>query len=249
MDGGDNHRATWKEWPRGSLLEEPYFDDEAYNEYADIARQCTKAAKDAQCRGVQAEARTMIPKMRDLLALATKSEVDFREATKDTSNVLAKWSNDNVADTRAFIPDLEFCHDCYAALKIFSCAQEEAKHIPIKYIEMFGDDDGIGMYNHLLEIIGEQDKTCLPFVKVCLRAWLDKISEDESSDIWADVSSLSFDKWKADAMINEQTGRHNDKTSYEMMIAMFGRQYHHYESKVQLLLLLFLLKKTAPKVC
>ena len=100
----------------------------------------------------------MIPKMRKLMSPATKSEVDFCEAAKDASNILSKWSNDDVAGTRAFIPHLQFRDDCYAALKIFACAQEEAKQIPIEYIKIVGEDDGIGMYNQLLDIIGEQDK-------------------------------------------------------------------------------------------
>ena len=230
-DGGGVDRATRKARPSGSLLEEPPFDYDAYDEYADIIRQCTQASNDTQCRGVKEEARTMIPKMRKLLAPQAKSEVDFREATKDASNILAKWSNDDVAGTRAFIPDLQFRDNCYAALKIFACAQEEAKQIPIEYIEMFGDGDGIGMYNQLLEIIGEQDKTCLPLVNMCLRAWLDKLLEDESGDIWADLSPLSFDKWKADAITNGHTCKHNGKTSYDMMIAVFGQQSHSSDSK------------------
>ena len=52
-------------------------------------------------------------------------------------------------------------------MKIFTCAQEKTKQIPIAYIEMFGYDDGIVMHNQLLKIIGEQDKTCLPLMNMC----------------------------------------------------------------------------------
>ena len=97
----------------------------------------------------------MIPKIRKLLSPAAKSEVDFCEATKDASNILSKLWNDHVAGTRAFIPNLPFFHDYYAALKIFVCAQEEVKQILIEYIKMFGEDDGIGMYNQLLDIVWE----------------------------------------------------------------------------------------------
>ena len=100
----------------------------------------------------------MIPKMRKLLSPAAKSEVDFREAAKDASNILSKLSNDDVTCTRVFIPGLQFRDNCYAALKIFARAQEEAKQIPIEHIKMIGEDDGIGMYDQLLDIIGEQDK-------------------------------------------------------------------------------------------
>ena len=82
----------------------------------------------------------MIPKRLGLLASVATSEVDFREATKDASNILVKWLHEDYACTRAFIFDLQFRDDCSAALKIFSCAQEKAKQIPIEYIEMFGKD-------------------------------------------------------------------------------------------------------------
>ena len=163
-DGGGVHRATRKGRPSGSLLEEPPLDYGVYDECADIVRQCTQASKDTQCRGAEEEARTIIPKTRKLLSPAAKSEVDFCEATKDANNILSKWSNDDVAGTRSFTPNLPFRYDCYAALKVFACAQDEAKQIPIEYIDMFGEDDGIGMYNQLLDIIGEQDKICLPLV-------------------------------------------------------------------------------------
>ena len=55
--------------------------------------------------------------------------------------------------------------------------------------------------------------------------------EDETDDLWADLSSLSFDKWKADAMINGKTCKHNGKRSYEMMMAIFGQRSHHHGSK------------------
>ena len=110
-----------------------------------------------------------------------KSEVNYDEATKDGSNILAKWQSGEAAGMRAFIPDIEYRDDCYVALKIFSCAEEEAKLITMEYVEMFGKDDGIGMYNQLVEIIGEQEKKCLPLVNMCLRAWLDRISDDKPS--------------------------------------------------------------------
>ena len=98
----------------------------------------------------------MIPKMRKLMSPATKSEVDFCEAAKDASNILSKYLNDDFTCTRAFILDLQLHDNCYAALKIFTRAQEE--QIPIEHIKMFGEDGGIGMYDQLFDIIGEQDK-------------------------------------------------------------------------------------------
>ena len=92
----------------------------------------------------------------------------------------------------------------------------------MEYINMFGEDDGIGMYNQLVEIIGEQEKKCLPLVNMCLCAWLDRLSEVEDGNIWADLSPLSFDTWKADEMKNALARKHSGRTSYEMMMAVFG---------------------------
>ena len=89
-DGDGVHRATRKARPSGSLLEEPPFDYDVYDEYADIVRQYTQASKDTQCRGADEEACTIIPKMRKLLSPAAKSKVDFCEATKEASNVFIR---------------------------------------------------------------------------------------------------------------------------------------------------------------
>ena len=89
--------------------------------------------------------------MRGLLDPAVKGEVDYAEATKDESNILAQWMIGDTAGTRAFIPDLKDRDECYAAaFQIYSCADEEAKQIPQEYIEYFREDDGIGIYNELV---------------------------------------------------------------------------------------------------
>ena len=156
--------------PKGGLEEEQSFDPATFDEYCKIVRQCTDVVAYSLSRDVMTESRSMIPKMRGLLHPSVKSEVDYAEVTKDTSNILAKWLDGNAAGTSAFVPDIEFREQCYAALKIFSCAGEEAKQIPLEYIDMFEEDDGIGMYNQLVEIIGEQEKKCLPLVNICLCA-------------------------------------------------------------------------------
>jgi len=213
--------AARKARPKASL-KEAKFNQEAFDEYSDLVLKCTNAAAKSSSADVKLESRSMIPKMRGLLDPSVKDEVDYAEATKDTNNILAQWEQDKAAGTRAFIPDLQFRDECYAALKIFSCAEEESKLIPMEYIEMFGEDDGIGMYNQLVEIIGEQDKKCLPLINMCLRAWMNRLSEDEDGNIWADLSPLSFDKWKEEEMKKARARKHRGKTSYEMMMAVFG---------------------------
>ena len=96
-----------------------------------------------------------------------RSKVDYSKATKDGGNIPTKWLNGSAAGDRAFIPNIKFRDDCYAALKIFLCAQEEATQISVEYMEIFGKDDGIGMYNQLIKIIEEQDKKCLLLITTC----------------------------------------------------------------------------------
>ena len=100
---------------------------------------------------------------------------------------------------RAFIPDLKDRDECYADLEIYSCAGKEAKQIPQEYIEYYGEDDSIRIYNELIGMIGEREKKCLPFVNMCLRAWMEMLSND--LDLWADLSPLDYDKWLAEEIV------------------------------------------------
>ena len=81
----------------------------------------------------------MLSEMKGLMHPLVKYEVDFVDATKDVSYLLSWWTNNKPASTRVFIPDLKDCDECYSALKIFLCACEEAKQIPIEYIKHFGE--------------------------------------------------------------------------------------------------------------
>ena len=56
-------------------------------------------------------------------------------------------------------------NECYAALKIFSCAAEEAKQIPEEFCQCCGEE-GIYIYNELVQMIGEREKNCLPYVNM-----------------------------------------------------------------------------------
>jgi len=76
--------------------------------------------------------------MRGLLDPAVKGEVDYAEASKDGSNILAQSMIGNTFGTRTFIPDLKDRDECYAVLQIYSCAGEDAKQILQEYIEYFG---------------------------------------------------------------------------------------------------------------
>jgi len=203
-----------------NLKEGTAFEEKPFEEYCSLVRQCQDAALESTSADVRLEARSMLPKLRGLLDPSIKYEVDYHEATKDGCNVLSCWRNGDAAGRRAFIPDTRTRDECYAALKIFSCAEEEAKRIPSEYVEMFGEDDGIYIYNALIGMIGEQDKKCLPLVNLCLRTWMDKLSED--MELWADLSPLDFRTWKDNEMKQARARGYHGKTSYEMMMAIFG---------------------------
>ena len=150
----------------------------------------------------------MVPKMRGLLAPSAKYEVDFDEARQECTNILTAWTNGNAAGTRAFIPDIEYRDECMAALAIYSCAEEEARQIPIEYVDHFGEC-GTWIYNTLRDNIGEREKNCLPFINLCLRVWMQMLIEE--TDIFADWSPLDFDKLlSAKSKAEGQRG----KTSY-----------------------------------
>ena len=208
--------------PKSTLQEPQTFNSDDFDEYCDLVRQCTTVAKQSKSTHVKAEAPSMLSKMRRLLHPSVKYEVDFAEATQDSSNIYRYWIKGEAAGTAAFIPDIGDRDACYSALKIFSCAADEAKLIPQEYVEMFGEDDGIGIYNGLIELIGEREKQCLPLINMCLRAWMDKLSVD--MDLWADLSPLDFDKWLADAMTTANIRGYRGKSSYEMMMAIFGEE-------------------------
>ena len=206
---------------KSNLDESLSFDSEAFDEYVQLVVRCSNRAKASKSADVRLEFTTMIPKMQKLTNLQVKEEVDYVEANRDVSNILTRWMNGDAAGTRAFIPDLKHRDDCYAALKIFSCAEEESKKIRLEYLSLFGRDEGVDIYNKLLDVIGEQDKGCLPLVNRCLRVYIDKLTED--MDLWDDLSPLSFDKWKADELQKERKNRPG-KTSYELMMSVFGNE-------------------------
>ena len=87
---------------------------------------------------VVTEGPSMISKMRGLLTPSIKCEVDYEEASKNVCNVLIHWQKGETVGKRAFIPDVKDCDDCYAILKIFSHATEEAKLITGKLCKKIG---------------------------------------------------------------------------------------------------------------
>ena len=193
--------------------------EDAFEEYLSLVNDCTKVAKSTTSADVMAESPSMIKKIRGLLHQSVKPEVDYEEATKDVANVLFMWKMNAAAGKRAFIPDIEDRDLCYNAVKIFSLNAQEALLIPDEFCQEFGDV-GIDIYNDLIEIIGEQDKNCLPFVNMCLRTWLNHLIVD--TDLLGDMSPFNFDKWVKEKMVLPVVHNHYAKTSYELMLAVFG---------------------------
>ena len=91
-------------------MEDEPFDQEAFEEYLNLVLQCTKVSADSTSDDVKTEAPSMIRKMRGLIHPAIKHEVDFAEATKDGSNILAHWAKGDAAGRAAFIQCCPFLH-------------------------------------------------------------------------------------------------------------------------------------------
>ena len=102
----------------------------------------------------------------------------------------------------------------------FSHAASEAKLVLEEFQKEFGENTGIGLYNELHELIGERDKNCLPFVNMCLRTWLVRLRDNP--DVYADKYVFEFDQWVTEKMTQPVTHQHGEKTSYELMVAVFG---------------------------
>ena len=154
------------------------FNQDEYDDYAKLVVACDKVAKTTYLSDVKTEAPTMLKKMRGLLHPKIKSEVDYKEAAKDVSNILSMLRMKTAAGKRAFIPDTEDCDLCYNAVKILCHATVEAGLIPDESCKEFGEKTGSHVYNELHEIIGERDKNCLPFVNMCLCTWLEPLHDD-----------------------------------------------------------------------
>ena len=69
------------------------------------------------------------------------------------------------------------------------------------------------MYNLLIQNIGERDKKCLSLFNICLRIWMDRLSEDLYGSLWSDISPLDFDKWLDDATKKKINTHYQSKTS------------------------------------
>ena len=203
----------------GDLTEAPISDDAEHDEYLRVVSLCTEAANSSSSLDVLAEAKSMIPKMRKLLDPKLRDEVDFSEATKDCSNIHRKWLNNQAAGRRAFIPDDNDRDECYSALRIYSCALEESKLIPLEYEDMWGEE-GYWIYKTMLDNIGERDKRSLPFVNMCLRSWMRRLAED--GNLWPEMDSLDYDVWLAKEVRSRGKDHQAGKTSFQLMMAAFG---------------------------
>ena len=174
----------------GNLSESPFSSDADFDEYLGQVLACQKIADESRSPNVLDESKSMITKMRGLLTPQLRDEVDYKEATKDCSNIAVMWLKNEAAGTRAFIPDVNDRDQCYAALKIYSCALEESNLIPTEFVEVWGED-GYWVYKTMLDNIGSRERASLPFVNMCLRSWMLRLLED--GELWPNLDTLDYD--------------------------------------------------------
>ena len=124
----------------GNLSESPFSNDADFDEYLVQVLACQNIVEESRSPDALDESKSMLTKMRGLLTPQLRDEVDCKVATKDYSNIAFMWLTNEAAGTRAFIPDVNDRHQCYAALKIYSCALEESNIIPIEFAEVWGKD-------------------------------------------------------------------------------------------------------------
>ena len=153
----------------GNLSESPFSNDADFDEYLGQVLACQKIADKSRSPNVLDESKIMLTKMRGLLTLQLRDEVDYKEAKKDCRNITVMWLKNEAAGTRAFIPDVNDRDQCYTALKIYLCALEESNLIPTEFMEVRGED-GYWVYTTMLDNIGSRESASLPFVNMCLRS-------------------------------------------------------------------------------
>ena len=109
----------------------------------------------------------MLIKMRGLLASQSRNEVDYKEATKDCSNIAVMWLKNEAAGIRAFIPDINDRDQCYATLKIYSCALKESNIIPTEFVEVWGEDS-YWVYKNMLDNIRSREREPVYHLLTCV---------------------------------------------------------------------------------
>ena len=62
----------------------------------------------------------------------------------------------------------------------------------------------------------------MPFVNMCLRTWIKKLEDDESGNLWANLSTLSFGDWLAEELKSRSGRRYDGKSSYDLLMRTFG---------------------------
>ena len=161
----------------------------------------------------------MLNKIRGLLTPQLRNKVDYKEATKDCNNIAVMWLKNEAAGTRAFTPDVNDRDECYASLKIYSCALEESKIIQTKFVEVWREN-GYWVYKTMLDNIGSRERASLLFVDMCHRSWMLRLSED--GDLWSNLDTLYYDDWLAKEMVKPGDGCRPGMTSFQLMMATFG---------------------------
>ena len=62
----------------------------------------------------------------------------------------------------------------------------------------------------------------LPFINMCLRAWMTRLAEDVN--LWPTLDVLDFEVWIIDEMKKPKNEMQIGKTSYDLMVSIFGEE-------------------------
>ena len=72
----------------------------------------------------------------------------------------------------------------------------------------------------MINNIGEREKGSLPFVNMCLRSWMIRLSED--GNLWPQIDTLDYDVWLTEELNKTGVGSRPGKTSFQIMMPTFG---------------------------
>ena len=167
---------------------EAAYNTKAFDAYCVLVGECEEAALRTNSAIIKAEAAEIIRGMRGLLDASIRCEVDYVEARKEVAHILFRWRNGTPAGARAFIPGEADKRKCWNALMILDASIAERDRIVEEYVDAFGEDDGVHIYNELMSSIPDDTKKAMPLVNMALRAWREKLEIDEDGNGWANLS-------------------------------------------------------------
>ena len=207
---------------RPAYNNEAGYDKEAFDAYSLLVADCEEVARLTNSPTIKAESAGIIRGMRGLLDSNVRCEVDYVEARREFAHILFRWRKGTPVGAKAFIPTEADRNKCLNALNILDAAIAERETIVEEYVDAFGEEEGVHIYNELISCIPDDTKKAMPLVNMALRAWREMLEIDEDGNGWANLSAFDFDQWLENEVKRHKIGSPAaGKTSYELLMNCF----------------------------